>query len=59
MRKWAGRKGPWRNWFAWYPVRLGLHGRIVWLSHVKRRFVTCHVCDGFSLAETYRWEYRK
>jgi hypothetical protein len=29
------RKENWRDWFAWYPVRIG--DRIVWLETIVRR----------------------
>ena len=56
---WPGRAGPWREWFAWRPVRLGRHGRIAWLRTVKRRFVTCWDGDGYGLGRGICWEYRE
>jgi hypothetical protein len=58
--RWSGRKSPWKNWFAWRPVTLGLHGKTVWLRRVKRRFVTCRLIT-FSVPIPHngiRWEYR-
>ena len=59
--KWSGRKSPFKRWFAWHPVRLGLHGRLVWLRFVRRRFITGYYIT-FTLpfpTRGIRWEYRE
>lgn len=58
--RWEGRALPWRDWFAWYPVRLGKVGRLVWMCPVRRRPVTCNTFDDFGLPiRGLRWEYRE
>ena len=57
MPKWDGtvfRKivpGPWKQWFAWYPVKV--HGQRVWLKTVCRRKTNVYVdAEGWT-----RYEY--
>ncbi len=59
LGEWAGRRGPWRRWFAWHPVMLGYHGRWVWLRTIHRRYVTYHRADFGGLHKDYGWEYRE
>lgn len=43
--------GPWKRWFAWYPVLLFSGGvNCFWLETVERR----RECDGIS----YYWAYK-
>lgn len=58
--EWQGRKSAWKRWFAWHPVRLGKHGRTVFLAPVERRFVTVLEADiGPVLLKRIRFEYRE
>ena len=44
-------KGPWKQWFAWYPVKV--HGKHVWLKTVYRRWINTYV----DMDDWTRYEY--
>ena len=47
---------PWRDWFAWHPVRLRDTDRLVWFRWVQRRY-NWPFADLTSLSASYT-EYR-
>ena len=44
-------KGPWQQWFAWYPVKV--HDKRVWLKTVYRRWINTYV----DMDDWTRYEY--
>lgn len=58
LGQWEGQRLPWRRWFAWRPVTLGLHGRTAWLRYVSRRVVTHQRCP-LGAFRDWHWEYRE
>lgn len=46
------RRGQWRKWFAWYPIKLCIHD-CRWLEIVERRQLYARGYDGW-----WYWEYR-
>lgn len=57
LHRWNNRRGPFKPWFAWRPVILGLHGRVVWLRWVRRRVVTAVGVSETGPYKTWRLEY--
>lgn len=48
--KWT-RLGKWHKWFAWYPVRVGVHD-CRWFEYVERRkWIEHGIYDNFTFRE--------
>lgn len=50
QEKWS-RLGKWHRWFAWHPVKVGIHD-CRWFEYVERRVTVAHfTCDDFITRE--------
>lgn len=49
-KAWFERHKDWKQWYAWFPVRIGKTREFRWLEHIERR----RIDDWFG----GHWEYR-